>query len=116
MESETLWERIKQGILESASTAAGKAEHFGKVGRARLDIAETRHAIRDALSELGGAVYSRLKQDSDTAVGRQEDVQGLIQKVGELEGVLQEREDRLQALKDGGGAESKADKADKASK
>ena len=117
MEPETLWERIKQGLLERATLAAQKAEHLGRVGRARLDIAETRHAIRDALSELGGAVYAYLQHNPDAAIGKEEDVQALIARIRELEGVLQEREARLQAVKatvgggaaDGDGDEEKAE-------
>ena len=50
--SVTLWDRIKQSLLDSATVAAEKAEYLGKIGRARLDIAETRHAVRDALADL----------------------------------------------------------------
>ena len=101
MQPETLWDRIKQGLTESATTAAQRAEYLGRVGRARLDIAETRHAIRDAFSELGGTVYSHLEENINTAVGKKEDVQSLIEKIKGLEGVLKDREARLQTLRSG---------------
>jgi len=101
MQPETLWERIKQGLIESATTAAQRAEYLGKLGRARLDIAETRHAIRDAFSELGGTVYNHLEENINTAVGKKEDVQALIDKIKELEGALKNRETRMQTIKSG---------------
>ena len=102
MEAETLWERIKQGLLDGASTAAQKAEYLGRVGRARLDLAEARHAIRDALSELGGAAYAHLQADAEMAVGQQEDVQALLDKIRSLEAALKEREAKLDSVKPAG--------------
>ena len=106
MEPETLWERIKQGLRESASTAVEKAEYLGKLGRARLDIAKTRHAIHDAFAELGGRVYNQIEQDKDAAITREGDVQDLIQKIEGMEALLQQQEDSLQALKEGDGGET----------
>lgn len=101
MEPQTLWERIKQGLRESVSTAAEKAEYLGKLGRARLDIAETRHAIHEALAELGGAAYEHLDKEGDEMAGTL-GVQGLVQKIRNLEGQLKEREDNFDAQRTGG--------------
>ena len=99
MEAESLWERIKQGLRDSATTAAEKAEYLGKLGRARLDIAKTRNAIHDAFSELGGQVYVHLEQDGDRAIAEQANVQSQIQSIKNLETELKEREEIFQALK-----------------
>ncbi|MDA0748579.1 MAG: hypothetical protein O2954_18830 [bacterium] len=99
MESETLWNRIKQGFLESASTAAEKAEHLGRVGRARLDIAGARHAIHEAFAELGGMVYTHLESDKTSEIAQQKSVQAQIRKINDLETLLQERETVLETLK-----------------
>jgi len=106
MEAGTLWERIKQGVMEGATSAAQKAEYLGRVGRARLDLAETRNAIRDTLSELGGAVHAHLQADADAAVGKQPDVQALLGKIESLEAALKEREAKLDSVKpDAAGAD-----------
>ena len=101
METDTLWERIKQGVMESATTAAEKAEYLGKIGRARLDIAGTRHAIHEGFAELGGVVYAYLQDGKKAAVAQKEDVQTLIDKIGDLEGLLRDREAALGELRDG---------------
>ncbi len=105
MDTDTLWERIKKGIIDSAATAAHKAEHLGRIGRARLDIAGTRHAIHEAFAELGGAVYARLSEGSDAGVALTDDVQDLVRRINELESLLQEREIRLKRLKAGNNQE-----------
>ncbi len=99
MEPESLWERIKQGLRDSATTAAEKAEYLGKLGRARLDIAKTRNAIQEAFSELGGLVYNHLEKDGSSVIGEQADVKTQIQAIKNLETELEEREDILQTLK-----------------
>lgn len=98
MEVESLWERIKQGLREGATTAAEKAEYLGKLGRARLDIARTRHAIHEAFSELGGQVYTHLEGDGETDVAQQENVQDQISKIKPLEAQLKDQEAQLQEL------------------
>ncbi len=102
---DTLWERIKKGILDSAATAAHKAEHLGKIGRARLDIAGARHAIREAFTELGGAVYAHLAEGNEGDVAQTDDVQDLVRRINELENLLQERETLLKNLKAGNNQE-----------
>ena len=105
MDKDTLWERIKRGIIDSAATAAHKAEHLGKIGRARLDIAGTRHAIHEAFAELGGAVYTHLSEGGESDVSQAVDVQDLVRRINELENLLQEREALLKNLKAGNNQE-----------
>ncbi len=105
MDTDTLWARIKRGIIDSASTAAHKAEHLGKIGRARLDIAGTRHAIHEAFAELGGAVHAHLSGGGEADVAQAGDVQDLVRRINELETLLQERETRLNNLKAGNNQE-----------
>ena len=112
MEPDTLWERIKRGIIDSAATAAHKAEHLGKIGRARLDIAGTRHAIHEAFAELGGAVYARVSEGNDDGGVRTDEVQDLLRRVNELENLLQERETRLKNLNEAGNSQEEEEAAE----
>jgi len=100
MDTESLWERIKQGLKEGAATAAEKAEYLGKLGRARLDIARTRHAVHDSFTELGAQIYEQLQNDED-ALGAQTDaVQNHVQTIRGLEEQLQQRETEFKALQE----------------
>ncbi len=114
MNTDTLWERIKRGIIDSAATAAHKAERLGRIGRARLDIAGARHAIHEAFAELGGAVYARLSEGNDSGGVQTDEVQELVRRINELENLLQERETHLKNLKAGKSQEEeKAAEAEK---
>lgn len=102
MQPETLWEKLKQNLRESAVTAAEKAEHIGKLGRVRLDIARTRHAMHEAFGQLGTRTYALLGENPETMPGQREDVQHLIQTIKALEVQLQSQEAELKILQSAG--------------
>ncbi len=101
MNTESLWEKIKQGLREGAATAAEKAEYLGKLGRARLDIARTRHAIHDAFTELGGQIYEQLKDHEAAIQAQTEAVQDQIGTLCKLEEQLQNEEEQFKVLQEG---------------
>jgi len=100
MENESLWEKIKQGLREGAATAAEKAEYLGRLGRARLDIARTRHAIHDTFTELGGQFYEQVKDDEDLINSQSEEVQNYIATIRNLEEHLSNQETEFKALQE----------------
>lgn len=111
METETLWEKVKQSLREGAATAAEKAEHYGKLSRARLDIARTRHAIHDAFTELGGQVFGLIEEDANIVVGQNDNIKDQIQAIKDLEAQLQNQEAEFVALQ-GSNTTSDAPEAD----
>ncbi len=98
MTSGTLWERIKQGLLEGASSAAETAGYLGRLGKARLDIATTRHAIHEAFAELGGAVYASVQAGSTDDLAGSDAVQKEVADIRKLEAQLQIQESLLDSL------------------
>jgi hypothetical protein len=96
---DSLWDKIKQSLIDSANVAAEKAEYLGKIGRARLDIAKTRHAIRDRFADLGGQVYHSLQDNAGKFDPSNEDAKELIQTIDGLEGELSRREEVLNDLR-----------------
>ena len=100
MNTDSLWTKIKQGLRDSATTAAERAEYLGRLGRARLDMARTRHAIHDAFTDLGGHVYDQLKDDDAAARAQSEAVQNYIRNIRELAQQLQNQEQQFKALQE----------------
>ena len=100
MNTESLWEKIKQGLRDGAATAAEKAEYLGKLGRARLDIARTRHAIHDAFTELGGQIYDELKDHEAAIQAQTEAVQDHVATINKLEEQLQNQEVQFKVLQE----------------
>ena len=100
MDTESLWEKIKQGLKEGAATAAEKAEYLGKLGRARLDIARTRHAVHDSFTELGAQIYEQLQNDEDALGAQTAAVQTHVQTIRALEEQLQQRETEFKTLQE----------------
>ncbi|MDA0709388.1 MAG: hypothetical protein O3B73_04155 [bacterium] len=106
MESESLWKKVKQGLRDGAATAAEKAEHYGKLSRARLDMARTRHAIQDALGELGGQVFHLLEHDAEARVDENAEVKDKIQAIKDLEAQLKAQDVEFSALQGSSTSES----------
>jgi uncharacterized protein (UPF0335 family) len=97
--TDSLWTRIKQSVRESAVIAAEKAEHLGRVGRARLDIAESRHAIREVFTDLGGSLYDHIQAGGEGAIEQKPEVRQLVDRIRALEAELKAREGVLDALR-----------------
>lgn len=106
---DSLWDKIKRSVIESANVAAEKAEYLGKIGRARLDIAKTRHAIRDRFADLGGLVYEGLKSDDGSDIAGSDEVKGLVSVISDLEQELGRREEALNALREEAGEAEEVD-------
>jgi hypothetical protein len=99
MESEALWERIKQGILGGASSAAETAGYLGRLGKARLEIASARHAIHEAFAELGGIVYEALAEGGGADVAQAPEVKERVAAIRAQEAELQVLEARLESVR-----------------
>jgi hypothetical protein len=106
---DSLWDKIKRSVIDSANVAAEKAEYLGKIGRARLDIAKTRHAIRDRFADLGGLVYEGLKSDDGSDIAGSDEVKGLVSVISDLEQELGRREEALNALREEAGEAEEVD-------
>jgi hypothetical protein len=101
MDTVTLWEKIKRGLQDGATTAAAKAEYLGKLGRARLEVARSRHTIHEAFAELGGLVYEDLSTDAAAVAKASALVQEQVARLKTLADALQEKEDALGSVKSG---------------
>ena len=106
---DSIWDKIKRSVIDSANVAAEKAEYLGKIGRARLDIAKTRHAIRDRFADLGGLVYEGLKSDDGSDIAGSDEVKGLVSVISDLEQELGRREEALNALREEAGEAEEVD-------
>jgi hypothetical protein len=96
---DSLWDKIKQSLVDNANVAAEKAEYLGKIGRARLDIAETRRVIRDRFADLGGQVYHSLQDNAGEFDPSKESAKELIQTIYDLESELSRRQEVLNDLR-----------------
>lgn len=99
METETLWERIKQGILGGASSAAETAGYLGRLGKARLEIASARHAIHEAFAELGGIVYEAMAEGGGAEIAGTPEVREKVAAIRAQEAELQVLEARLASVR-----------------
>lgn len=94
-----LWKRIKQSVYQGASVAAEKAEELGRIGKQRLDIANTKQEIDRACAELGKTVYHLWEREADPKIMNRGEVQRLMDQMKTLEADLREKEAELKRMK-----------------
>lgn len=98
MEMDKLWERIRKSVTEGAQFAAEKTEELTKLGRAKIDILNTKRKISKAFTELGGTVYDGLKDGSADEVMANEKTTELIESIKALEAELDVKEQAYEEL------------------
>lgn len=113
MDTVTLWEKIKRGLQDGATTVAAKAEYLGKLGRSRLEIARSRHAIHEAFAELGGLVFEDLSKDNAALEGMSSAIQKQVSQLKDLETALKEKEEAFEGVK--AGEDGEAEETEEAS-
>ena len=108
---ETLWDRLKHGLLEGAVTVAQQAERLSYAGRVRLDIANDRRLVQSAFADLGRRVYDLISGDGEVA--KDSAVLDLIRRIREREEILREREAAFVSLMKAGSPAGEAENAEK---
>ncbi len=96
---ESMWETIKKGLQEGASTAVNKAEELTRLGHARLDIAAVKNRIHQLQTELGAEVYRRFESEDMAALEQSSLVRDLCERISVLKEKLQDKEKELEMLR-----------------
>ncbi len=95
---EDLWKQIKKSVIEGASYAAEKTEEFTKLGKAKIDILNTKRKISAKFAELGGITYEAIKEKTIDKELKSDKVKSLIEALGKLESQLEAKEKQFEEL------------------
>ncbi len=97
-----LWQTIKseldgpfETVRKSLSGALDMAEDLTRKGRIKLEIQSARVEIRNQLTELGGRVHHMVTEEEVTDVSGDTEVNGILDRVKELQGGIEDREEEL---------------------
>ncbi len=96
---EDLWKQIKKSVLEGASYAAEKTEELTKLGKAKIDILNTKRKISVKFSELGSITYEAFKEKTVDKEMKSERVKPLIEALKKLESQLEAKVKQYEELK-----------------
>ena len=99
MEMEKLWVRVKKSVVESATFAAEKTEELTKLGKAKIEILNTKHKISKSFTELGGLAYDSLKAGKADEMVKSKGIKAVIASIQKLEKELVEKEKAYEEVK-----------------
>ena len=94
-----LWERISKSFVNGVTVAVEKTEEFTKLGKAKLEILNTKRKISKSFTELGGITYDAIKTNKTEELSKKSEVKELVKTIKELESDLAGKEETYGDLK-----------------
>jgi hypothetical protein len=95
----SLWDDVKNAIVDSYLYAADKAEEITQIGRAKAEIFRLNRQIAHTMSEIGGRAFELFESGDEGAIGSDGDVVKAIEKIRALRGDIEKWEAEIEAAK-----------------
>jgi hypothetical protein len=100
METQEIWGKIKKSVTEGVTVAAEKTEEFTKLGKAKLDVLNSKRKITKKHGELGCLIYTMLKEGKPgNKILQTEEVMNLVDNLKSLDIEMAEKEKLYESLK-----------------
>ena len=100
MKKEDLWGKIKKSVTEGVTVAAEKTEELARLGKAKLDVLNTRRKITKKHGEMGSLVYTMLKAGKPGAdILKTAEVQNLVEVLKSLDTEMAKKEKLYESLR-----------------
>ncbi len=107
-----LWEKIKKSVVEGVTIAAEKTEEYTKLGKAKIEILNTKRKISAKFTELGSILYDAIKDGSTDEVIKSDKVEELVDVIKGFESELESKEQKFEEMKKKPQQEDKTDTVD----
>jgi len=80
----SLWDDVKNAILDGYVYAADKAEELTQIGRAKVEILRINRTIARTMSEIGGRVYDLHERGAKADIPDDETIAQAVKTIGAL--------------------------------
>jgi uncharacterized small protein (DUF1192 family) len=80
----SLWEDVKNAIVDGYVYAADKAEEVSQIGKAKVEILRLNRKIAHTMSEIGGRVFEFFENGDEAAVPGDKQVQDAVKEIGTI--------------------------------
>jgi hypothetical protein len=77
----SLWEDVKNAIVDGYVYASDKAEEMTQIGRARVEIMKLNRQIARTMADIGGRVYELFDHGSEAEAGNDEDIRDAVDRI-----------------------------------
>ncbi|MBN2202090.1 hypothetical protein JW777_09075 [bacterium] len=93
------WDKIKKSIKGELSDAAATTNKYMKIGKVKLDMANSTHSLNDVFKEIGMEVYGELANHQYGDIRKNVKIKNLIEKVDQLKQSIKEEAEKIDHLK-----------------
>ena len=91
--------KIKKSVVDGATVAAEKTGKLTKLGKAKIEILNTKRKISAQITALGDIVYEAVKQNSLDDIVKSSTMEKIVKSLKTLEIELEENEQKIENLK-----------------
>ncbi len=95
----TLWEDVKNAIVDGYVFASDKAEELTHIGKAKVEILKLNRQIAQTMTEIGGRVYDMFDKDHQDDVPTDEMVRGFVESIQAFQADIEKRENEIEQAK-----------------
>jgi hypothetical protein len=95
----SLWDDVKNAIVDSYVYAADKAEEITQIGRAKAEIFRLNRQIAHTMSEIGGRAFELFETGDESAISFDEDVLKAVEKIRALRSDIQKWDAEIEKAK-----------------
>ena len=95
----SLWDDVKNAIVDSYVYAADKAEEITQIGRAKAEIFRLNRQIAHTMSEIGGRAFELFEAGEASAISSDPDVATAIKKIRALRSDIQRWDAEIEKAK-----------------
>ncbi len=95
----TLWDDVKNAIVDGYVYASDKAEELTAIGKARVDVVKANRKIAQALGRVGDRVFQLFEDEQQSAIAEDAEVVGAVEEIRSLRREISRLEDEIERIK-----------------
>lgn len=96
----SLWDDVKNAIVEGYVYAADKADELTQIGKTRVDILRVNRKIARTMSEIGGRVYEFFDRGEEGSIPGDEGIARNVEAIARLRTELERLEQEIEKIKE----------------
>jgi len=98
---DTLWNKVKENLVEWYGTAYEKTDELAKIGKKKIEIAGINRSIEKGMTELGGRLYHLIKVEGHRGnkTADDETISRFVERISELEEDLRAKEEEIEKIR-----------------
>lgn len=95
----SLWEDVKNAIVDGYVYAADKAEEVSQIGKAKVEILRLNRKIARIMSEIGGRVFEFFDSGDEAAIPGDGQLHEAVKEIGATREEIKVLQDSIETIK-----------------